>query len=78
MTAGVGVDTWVILVVPEAGLERPVLGVVRGVVGTPDPVVDVFAEVGSVRSSWVTGLQAESVAAHEAFLISITVGSRLK
>jgi hypothetical protein len=66
LTAGVGVDAGEVLVVARASLEGPVLGVVRGVVGTSDTVEDVFAEVCSVGASGVADLEAEEVPTGEA------------
>jgi len=41
------------------------LGVVGGVVGTADTVIDVLAEVGSIGVGWVAGFEAECVGTHE-------------
>ena len=66
LTAGIGVDAGVVLVVALARLEGAVLGVVRGVVGTSDTVVDMFAEVSGIGASRVAGLDAEEVSTEEA------------
>lgn len=65
LTAGIGVDAWIILVVTLAGLESTVLSIIGGIVGTSDAVVDVLAETSGVRTSRVASLEAENVAAHE-------------
>jgi len=62
---GVGVHAWEVLVFAEAGLERPVLGVVGGVVGASDAIEDVLAEAGGVGPGGVTCFEAEEVATHE-------------
>ena len=61
-----GVDTRRVLVLALTGLERPILGRIRAVVRDADTVEDVLAEIGRVRTSRVTDLEAESVSAHEA------------
>jgi len=61
----IGVYAGEVLVVALATLECTVLGVVRGVVGASDTVVDMLAEVCSVGTSGVTNLEAENVTTHE-------------
>ena len=60
-TCRIAVDAREILVITEAGFEGAILGVVGGIVGTSDMVVDVLAEVGSVGVGRVTGFEAECV-----------------
>ena len=66
LTAGIGVDAGVVLVVALARLEGTVLGVVGGVVGASYAVIDMFAEVSSVGASRVADLDAEEVSTEEA------------
>lgn len=65
LTACIRVNTGEVLVVTLARLECTVLGVVGGVVGAPNTIVDVLAEVGSVGTSRVTDLEAEHATSHE-------------
>ena len=81
LTAGVGVDAREVLVVTLARLEGTVLGVVRGVVGTSDTVVDMLAVVSGVGASRVASLETENTAAHEVMpfndlLITVIVAVR--
>lgn len=62
---GVSVDTRVVLVITEAGLEGPVLGVVGRVVCTANTVVYVLAKVGGVGVGGVADFDAEGVTTHE-------------
>jgi len=59
------VDTRVVGVISIAGLESVVLGVVWGIECAANTVKDVFAIVGSIGSRRITGLEAESIPAHE-------------
>ena len=57
------------------------MGVVGGIVGASDTVVDVLAEVGSVGTSGVANLEAEHATAHEVvplddLLVSVVVATR--
>ena len=63
--ACIGVNSWEVLVCTLARLECTILGGVGGVVGASNTVVNVLAVVGSVRTSWVTNLEAENATAHE-------------
>lgn len=65
LTTWIGVDAGEVLVVSVANLEGTVLGIVGGVVGTPDTVVDVFTVVTSVRSSGVASFETEEVSTEE-------------
>ena len=65
LTTGIGVDAGEVLVVTLTNLEGTVLGVVGGIVGTPDAVVDVFAVATSVGTSGVTGFETEEVSTEE-------------
>jgi len=65
LTARISVNSGEVLVVTVARLECTVLGVVGGVVGAPNTIVDVLAEVGSVGASRVTDLEAEHTTSHE-------------
>ena len=60
-TGRIGVDPREILVIAEAGFEGAILGVVGGVVGAADTVVDVLAEVGGGGVGRVAGFEAECV-----------------
>jgi len=66
LTTWIGVDAGVVLVVTLAGLESAVFGVVGGVVGTSNTIVNMLAEVSSIGASRVTGLEAEEVPTEEA------------
>lgn len=72
----VGVDAGVVLIVAQTGFEGAVLGVVGGVVGAPDAVIDVLAEVCGVGACRVACFEAEEVTAHEAMqeVVSIYAG----
>ena len=65
LTVAIGVDTGEVLVVTLARLEGTILGVVGGVVGASDTVVDVLAEVSRIGASRIASLETESVTAHE-------------
>ena len=65
LTTGVGVNAGEVLVVTVANLEGTVLGVVGGIVGAPDTVVDVFTEAGSIGTGRVASLETEEVSAKE-------------
>ena len=65
LTTRIGIDAGEVLVVTLARLESTVLGVIWGVVGAPDTIVNMLAEMSSVGASRVASLKTESVAAHE-------------
>ena len=65
LTTGIGVDAGEVLVITLANLEGTVLGVVGGIVGAPDTVVDVFAVATGVRASGVASLETEEVSTEE-------------
>ncbi len=60
------VDTDGVLVLAFARFECTVLSVVGCIVGTADTIVDVLAELGSVRAFRVADFEAEGVTTHEA------------
>lgn len=62
----IGINAGKVLVVTLAGLERAVLGVVRGVEGAPDTVVNVLTKVTGVGARRVADLETEEVSAKEA------------
>jgi len=61
-----GVDTRIVGVLGVARFEDIVLRVVGGIESAANAVENVLTEFSSVGSGRVTGLQAESIAAHEA------------
>jgi hypothetical protein len=66
-----GVDTGEVLVLTLAGFESSILGVIGGVVGTPNtvqPVLAVFRVIGFGR---ITSLQTKGITTHEAKIADV-------
>ena len=66
LTGGISVDAGEVLVVTLAGLKSTVFGVVGGIVGASDAVVDMFTEMSSVGASRVANLEAEEISTEKA------------
>lgn len=60
-----GVDSGEITVFSLATFENAWLGVIGSVVFASDTVINVLTPLGSVRTCWVTSLEAETTSAHE-------------
>ena len=60
-TGRISVDARKILVIAKAGFEGAILGIVGGIVGTADMVIDALAEVGGIGVGRVTGFEAECI-----------------
>jgi len=61
-----GINTWKVLVLALAGLERAGLGIIGDVVGATDTIEDMFTIASIVGTSGIANFDAELAAANEA------------